>query len=97
MITMETATRIWQCHNEIRKAKDLLDELEDRLKAGGDPNPRDANDRRVLQLGIPSGDNGHRLYGVQPRLALSVIRAHIADQQAELVEANEQARIELGA
>jgi hypothetical protein len=37
------------------------------------------------------------MFDVQPRLAISVIQAHIANQQAALSEANEQARIELGA
>lgn len=52
---------------------------------------------RQLQLGIPSGENGHRLLDVSPVLAESVIRAHIENKRAQLVEANERARIELGA
>lgn len=51
--------------------------------------------RRQLQLGIPNGENGHRIFDVNPQLAESVIRAHIAQKQAELVVVNEQARIEL--
>ena len=49
-----------------------------------------------LQLGIPSGENSHRLFNVSPSLAESVIKAHIADKRAELVEVNEDARIEMG-
>lgn len=68
------------------------------MKDGEDPNPRDAFGRlNNLQLGVPSGEGGHRLYDVAPKLALSVIRAHIAAKKAELASANEQARLELGA
>jgi hypothetical protein len=60
------------------------------------PTLRDAfGNRRQLQLGIPSGDNGHRLLDVSPLLAESCIRAHIEKKRLELVEANEAARIEL--
>lgn len=52
---------------------------------------------RQLQLGIPSGEQSHRLFYVSPLLAESVIRAHIENKRAQLVEANERARIELGA
>lgn len=97
MITQETAVRIWNAYREIETAEKLLAEMAERIKWGDDPNPRDAfGNRRCLQLGIPSGENSCRLYDVQPTLALSVIRAHIAAQRATLAEANEQARIELG-
>ena len=61
------------------------------------PTLKDAFGRvRQLQLGIPSGENAHRIFDVSPVLAESVIRAHIENKRAELVEANERARIELG-
>jgi hypothetical protein len=61
------------------------------------PTLKDAFGRRQhLQLGIPSGENSHRLFQVAPQLAESVIRAHIAKTEAELAEAQEQARLELG-
>ena len=52
---------------------------------------------RQLQLGIPSGEDSHRLLDVSPVLAESVIRAHIQNKRAELAEVNERARIELWA
>lgn len=70
--------------------------MKEALQRGQDPNPRDPFGRqRNLQLGIPSGEHSQRLFDVAPRLAISVIRAHIAEKQRELAEANEQARIEL--
>lgn len=100
MINQKTAERIWHCYREIEAGEKLLfdmkTEREERYVDKMAPTLRDAFGRRQdLQLGIPSGENGHRLFSVSPLLADSVIRAHIAAKQAELVEANEQARIEL--
>ncbi len=96
MITQETAGRIWNCYREIETAQELLKELTEKLKTEKDDTPLGSPGRRNnYQLGIPFGDTAHTLYNVQPKLALSVIRAHIAEKERELVEANEQARIEL--
>ncbi len=96
MITKETAARIWKCHQEMEVGNKLIEDMKEAMERGEDPNPRDPfGDRRALQLGVPSGENGRRLFNVQPRLAISVIQAHVANQMAELAEANEQARIEL--
>lgn len=102
MITAETAARIWNCYREIDAAKKLIEDMNDSIKSDRDsPEAGSLHDafgrRRHLQLGVPSGDNSHRLFSVEPKLALSVINAHIANKQAELVAANEQARIELDA
>jgi hypothetical protein len=102
MIAQETAGRIWQAYREIEASEKLLNDMKeirerDRIDKHS-PTIRDAfGTRRQLQLGIPSGENGHRIFDVSPVLAESVIRAHIANKQAELKEANEQARIELQA
>lgn len=102
MITKETCERIWHCYREIAAGKKLLADIAEEMKnaPAGEPYAPKLEDAfgrpRDLQLGIPSGDNGHRLFRVPYRLAESVIRAHVAAKEAELVEANEQARIELG-
>ena len=97
MITKETAGKIWNCHQEIANAEKLLEEMTTAIKDREDPNPRDAFGRRhCLQLGVPMEREGHhRLFDVRPELALSIIRAHIANMKAVLSEANEQAGIEL--
>jgi hypothetical protein len=99
MITQETAARICECYREIEAAELLLKEMSETKPyeiERGQPTLKDAfGRRRHLELGIPSGDSSHRCYRVPPNLALSVLRAHIADKQRELVEANESARIEL--
>lgn len=100
MISQETAARIWGCYREIGAAKKILSDMEEEAARHHDEqhpeNLRDAfGRRRQLELGIPSGESSHRLFDVGSELAKSVIRAHIAEKQAALVAANEQARIEL--
>lgn len=100
MITRETAAMIWSAYREIEAGEKLLADMQEiRARERVDrhaPTLRDAFGRsQQLQLGIPSGENGHRLLDVSPVLAESVIRAHIENKRGELVEANERARIEL--
>lgn len=102
MISKDTVMAIWTAYREIEAGEKLLaDMTKERERQDVDKNAptlRDAFGRvRQLQLGIPSGENGHRLFDVSPVLAESVIRAHIQNKRAELAEANERARIELGA
>lgn len=101
MITKETCAEIWSAYREIESGQKLLADMKlERERTQSDKSAatlRDAFGRvRQLQLGIPSGENGHRLFDVSPTLAESVIRAHIENKRAELADANERARIELG-
>jgi hypothetical protein len=100
MISKETCAAIWSAHREIEAGEQLLADMKaERERAQADkhaPVLRDAFGRvRQLQLGIPAGENAHRLFDVSPVLAESVIRAHIENKKAELAETNERARIEL--
>ena len=97
MITRKTASDIWLCHDELEKAKKLLIDLNElKNKWPKEQLLRDVFGRPSgLQLGVPSGQNSHRLFDVDPELAKSCIIAHIAQKKAELVAANERARIEL--
>lgn len=105
MLSNETLERIWHCKREIEAGNKLLVDMaevrkheEDRCNrlSKTEPTLQDAfGRRRHLELGIPSGENGHRIFQVSPLLAESVIKAHIANKNAELAEATEQARIEL--
>lgn len=98
MISKETAGRIWNCYHDIETGEKLLSDMVEEMKnPDTDANPRDHFGRkRCLTLGIPTGDCSHRMLDVKPRLAISVIKAHIAEKTKDLAEANEQARIELG-
>jgi hypothetical protein len=101
-IKQDTAAEIYQCYREIMTAEKMLVDMEDaRQKNRNDPHAQHLKDAfgrcQDLQLGIPAGENSHRLFSVSPKMAESVIRAHIASKKAELVEINERARIELEA
>lgn len=105
MITQDTAARIWRAYREIDAAKKLqadLKETQEKEKARNPDIDKKAatltdtwGRKRHLQLGIPSGDDSTRIFHVSPQLGESVIRAHIANMEAELREAQEQARMEL--
>ena len=96
MIQQETAYDVWICYREIQTAKKILEDMEKQKKQDlGDLSLKDAFGRRKnLQLGVPMGDNAHRLFDVSPELARSVIIAHIAIKEAKLVELNERAHFE---
>jgi hypothetical protein len=102
MITQETAARIWNAHREIQTGIKLLEDVakerERHIHPVDEraPTIRDAfGHRQYFQLGVPFGENGHRLFEVSPVLAESCIRAHIENKRRDLAEANEVARIEL--
>ena len=100
MITQETAALIYAVYREIEAGEKLLSDMKEiRQREGLDktaPTIKDAFGRpRHLQLGIPSGENCHRILDVSPVLAESVIRAHIENKRAELATVQERARIEL--
>lgn len=100
MITQETAANIWHAYREIETGEKLLADMKQiREREGLDkmaPTIKDAFGRpRQLQLGIPSGDNSHRILDVAPVLAESIIRAHIENKRAELKQYQEAARVEL--
>ena len=99
-VSKEAAERVWMCHREIAAGEKLLYDMAEQMMqdepAKYQQTLKDAfGRRRCLQLGIPSGDDCHRLVDVSPELALTIVRAHIARKQSELVEASEACRVEL--
>lgn len=99
MITFETARAISLAYRETEVAEKLLAEISEAMSRRAAPDIRDAFGRHVggLELGVPSGDNGRRLFNVPWELARPVIEAHIAQQKAVIAALTEKARIELGA
>jgi hypothetical protein len=49
-----------------------------------------------VQLGVPSGDAGHRLFDVSWSLAKPIIEAHIANHKSRIAALSEKARFEVG-
>ena len=97
MLSKETSIDIALAHREIETAEKLLAEIVEAINDREMPELRDAFGRRQggLQLGVPSGNDGHRLFNVPWRLAKPVIEAHIANQKSVLSALNEKAKIEL--
>jgi hypothetical protein len=99
MISQETISLIWSAHREIEAGEKLLEDLAKTRAYEPDRYAPTLKDhfgyKRHLQLGVPSGEDSHRIFDVSPVLAESVIRAHIQNMRARLAEANERARIEL--
>jgi hypothetical protein len=96
MISSETALSIAYAYREIETAEKLLAEITDTMNKRAHSEPPDIRDvfgRRQdgLQLGVPSGANGHRLFNVPWTLARPVIEAHIASQRAIVAALNEKA------
>ncbi len=101
MLTKETAERIWIVYREIEAGQKMLDDIAtERARPFADRDelaPRLTDHfghKRSFELGVPSGDNGHRIFAVAPALAECVIRAHIAKMKEQLRITNEQARME---
>jgi hypothetical protein len=95
MITKQTAFDLWVAYDEITKGEKLLADMEEQARRGESMDLRDGfGRRRCLQLGVPSGENSHRLLDVHPSLAVEVIKAHIAEKRAALGLLNERAKTE---
>lgn len=93
VISKNTSIDLALAHREIETAKKLLAEIEDAVSRRTAPDIRDAFGRLSdgLQLGVPSGDNGHRLFNVPWSLAKPIIENHIAQKTAELQILTERA------
>ncbi|MGX7709272.1 hypothetical protein [Methylobacterium sp. Gmos1] len=97
LISKETATDIAFAYREIETAEKLLTQICEALGRGRSPDIRDAfgHQQGGLQLGVPHGDNGHRLFNVPWRLAKPIIEAHIAEKRACVAALTEKARAEM--
>lgn len=99
MITAQTATDIAVAHKEIEVAEKLLADVREAMVRSVQTDIRDVFGRRqrLLELGIPSGDNSTRMLRVPYELAVPVIEANIAHQRSCIKALNQKARYELDA
>lgn len=95
-ISRKTATEVAFAYREIETAEKLLADIATEYRPAV-PDIRDAFGHHVggLQLGVPRGDTGQRLFNVPWSLARPIIEAHIAQQRAIIAALSEKARIEL--
>lgn len=96
MISKQTAMDIALAYREIETAETLLAEINDTFSRRDPPDIRDAFGRRQegLQLGVPSGNNGHCLFNVPWAMARPIIEAHISQQRTIVAVLSEKAIIE---
>lgn len=94
LISMETARRIAFAWREIEVAQQLLEDISEEVERHRRIDIRDAFGRRAdgLQLGVPSGENSHRLFNVPWKIARPVIELHIAEQRALIEVLSAQVR-----
>lgn len=98
MITKETVVKIWNCYNEIESAEKLMEEMAESLRKRPDevPSLRNAfGDRCGLQLGVPSGNDSQRIFGVNTEMGVKIILNHIAEKKQRLEELRTIAMSEL--
>lgn len=97
MITQDTAKRIAIAYGEIEAGEKLLADVKKAVESRGHEDIRDAFGRtqRGLQLGVPSGENAHRLFNLPFELAGPVIEAHIAQTRVKIAALCELAAAEL--
>lgn len=84
MLTQETAAKIWHCHREVAVSQKLLTDLaevEEENKKSGERErsyvaklPDSFGRPRALTLGVPSGEDGHRIFNLHADIAVSVHR-----------------------
>lgn len=96
-IGYDTARDIALAYREIETAERLLAEIVDAMERRTAPDLRDAFGRQAdsLQLGVPSGENGRRLFNVPWSIARPIIEAHIAQQRAIVAALSVKARMEM--
>lgn len=104
MLSKTVCEKIWHCHREIETSEKLLAEVEECIKRNKEKYHTRQHEEKLkdvfgcerhLELGIPSGENSRRLFRLSYELAAPVIRAHMANKQAELAELNEMAALEI--
>ena len=100
-ITKQTAMDIALAYREVETGEKLLEDVRAAIGKFGERavDIRDAFGRTQygLQLGVPSGENGHRLFNVPHDLAIPIIETHIAQQRTKIALLTQQASAEIAA
>lgn len=96
MLTQKTAAALHNCHQQIINAETLLKETRKEMESSGESKLIDAFGRRSrsLELGVPSGSSGHRIFQVDFELAAIIIEAQVEKYKQQLKALNVLAKIE---
>jgi hypothetical protein len=95
MLTQKTAAALYNCHQQIINAEKLLTETR-KIVDREETTLRDAFGRNVgtLELGVPSGGGGHRIFNVDFDLAAIIIEGQVEKYKIQLKALNELAKSE---
>ncbi len=101
MLSQKTAAALYNCHQQIVNAEQLLQQTkesilkdEDRFSEYKGLIDAFGSQKRRLELGIPSGSSGSRLVNVDPDLAVIIIEAQIGKYKSQLGALNQIAALE---
>lgn len=99
MISCQVATDIAFAYREVETAEKLLADVKDAMDRFNPEDIRDAFGRRRggLQMGVPNGQNGQRLFDVPWPLALPIIEAHIAHHRTRIALLSQAAAEQIAA
>ncbi|WP_412064026.1 hypothetical protein [Rhizobium sp. SYY.PMSO] len=97
-ISKSTAMDLALAYRDMEMAETLLAQILETMDRKQVPDIRDAFGRQVggLQLGVPNGASGHRLFDVPWPLARPILEAYIASKRAAIAALSEKARAEIG-
>lgn len=95
MLSQKTSAALYNCHQQIINAGKLLDDTR-KIVNREEVELRDAFGRNVrsLELGVPSGSSGHRIFSVDFDLAAIIIEAQVEKYKVQLKALNELAKEE---
>lgn len=96
MITKEIACLIYNCYSEIENSNEMIEELKKNLNGKGELGiTKSWGELPCLELRIPTAQLCRSIHKVPFRLALDVIKEHIANQEAELIRLKEICKVQL--
>ena len=96
MISKELCRQIYTCYDQIERCDKLISDMNEAIEKSGSSDLLDAfGSRKGLELGIPSGNNSHRIVNVSPEIAIKVIIEHKEFNQRELTRLNGHAQIQI--
>ena len=99
MLSKEICVKIWNAYQQVENGKKLIEEMEEVLRNNKDlkePCFRNAFGERVgLELGVPSGRDSSRIFGLSNVLGKKIIKEHVRNSKKRLKELMKEAEFEL--
>jgi hypothetical protein len=81
-VKKDLLVRMWHAIDERERTLNLINEIKQQKSKAPDVEPTFRNafgERCGFQMGVPSGPDSHRIYGVSPTMAEAVLNQHVID------------------